>query len=57
MPLKQTLMLILSMLVLIKLISVMLHQVFKRQFVNFSDVLIYAHQLSPVQRIKSLLKL
>ena len=24
---------------------------------NFSDVLIYAHQLSPVQRIKSLSKL
>ena len=35
----------------------MLYQVFKRQFINFSDVLIYAHQLSPAQRIKSLLKL
>ena len=37
--------------------SMMLHQVFKRQFVDFSDVLIHAHQLSPVQRVKSLLKL
>ena len=50
-------MLILSALMLTRLMSIMLYQVFKRQFMNFSDILIYIHQLSPAQRIKSLSKL